>query len=80
MTPNPSDGENEMATYSVKLPISGYVLADVEAASEKEAIQKAMDHDFRLADIEEWQVMEYLSQGNISYASCNEASAEKVED
>ncbi|WP_345820572.1 hypothetical protein ABC766_00505 [Methylobacterium fujisawaense] len=69
-----------MATYSVMLPITGYVVADVEADSEKEAIEKALDLNYSAKDIEEWEVHEYTNRGNVAYGVCTEASAEKLDD
>lgn len=69
-----------MPTYMVMLPITGYVTAEVQAASEKEAIKAALDREYGNKDIEEWEVHEYTNRGNVAYGSCTEASAELIEE
>ena len=69
-----------MATYSVTIPITGYIINEVSADSEEEAIDKAMDESYTSEDIEMWQPMRRIVQGNILYADHNEASAEFMYD
>jgi len=70
-----------MPRYSVRLPITGYVLTEVEAADEKAAIKKALNEgDFTNNDIEEWEVHEQTVRGNVAYGSCTQADAELIGD
>lgn len=69
-----------MATYSVKVPITGYLYVDVEAESEKEAIAAALEADTKLQDVEEWSVHEHITQGHFFYGLLNSANASKVDD
>lgn len=63
--------------YDVSLPITGILLVTVEAESEDDAIRKAFESDQLIIDnIEEWDVHEKIVEGNILYASHNNAYAE----
>jgi hypothetical protein len=62
-----------MPRYSVVLPVTGYVYTEVEAYNETDAIDKALEHGFSNKDIEEWEVHERVTDGNISYAVLDEA-------
>lgn len=68
-----------MPRYSVQLPITGYIIKEVEAADEKAAIQAALELPASNEDLEEWETHEYVTKGNVCYASCNEANAELIE-
>ena len=75
-----------MPEYLVIIPIAGTVSKYVEAASEKEAIKKAMDCDFPLKiesedgwELDEIDMYEHIFQGNISYIETSEAVAEVQE-
>lgn len=68
-----------MPRYSVQLPITGYVIVEVDAASEKDAIKKALEADVTKDDIEGWETHEYTNRGNVAYGSCVEANAELAE-
>lgn len=70
-----------MATYSVTLPVTGYIVIDVEADDEKSAIDAALNSKNLKTDmIEEWEVHRYTNRGNIAYGSVTVASAELIED
>lgn len=70
-----------MPKYSVQIPITGYVIVEVEAADEKEAIQKAFESDeLSKTDIEEWETHEHVCEGNVFHGSVNDASAELIKD
>lgn len=69
-----------MATYYVTLPIAGHAFLEVEADSEKAAIDKAME-EVTINDIDEWEALEQFNQGNVCHCpSPWEATAEKVEE
>jgi hypothetical protein len=61
-----------MKEYSVKLPVAGYAVVMVEADNEKEALEKALESEVKLDDIEEWDVHEHIIEGNIFYGNCND--------
>ena len=68
-----------MPKYNVMLPITGYVVVEINAASEKVAIAAALEKDFDIEQIEEWEVHEQVEEGNVSYGSLSRACAELVE-
>ena len=65
--------------FSVQLPITGYVVVEVEAADERAAIKAALASDVKQSDIEEWETHECTNRGNVAYGSCTEANAELIE-
>lgn len=69
-----------MPTFDVKLPLAGYVLVQVEANDEKDAIDKAIDADISKDDIEEWATYSQLVMGNVIMFDVNKASAELIDD
>lgn len=63
--------------YDVCLPISGTIIVTVDADSEEEAIQNALDSDDLIIDnIESWTAHEHIVQGNIFYGERNDAEAD----
>lgn len=72
--------------YLVTIPIAGAITTEIEAATEGEAIEAAMEKswieriettpDFDLHELESY---EHLMQGNVFYASFSEAEAELIE-
>lgn len=68
-----------MPKYGVVLPVTGQVYCEVEAASEEEAIELAMDFPFTNKDIEDWETHKQTNRGNIAYGNCTEASAEEID-
>jgi len=67
-----------LAIYEVTLPIAGYAITEVEADSEKEAIENAMQSGVDMGEIEEWDTYRHIVQGNVCYAPHASASATKV--
>ena len=67
-------------TWSVTLPITGYVIAEVEADNEKQAIEEALNADIYSDNIEEWGVREKIIEGNVFHGIQNEAEAELIDD
>lgn len=68
-----------MKTFAVRLPITGFICAEVEAQSEKEAIELALDTPFTTGDIERWDTTEYVTQGNVCYAMLSRAEADEID-
>lgn len=69
-----------MPIYTVRIPVTGsIVVADVDADSEKEAIEVAIDREFSNTDIEEFETHEKVMDGPICNAVLQEAIAEDNE-
>lgn len=69
-----------MKSWDVTIPIAGHAYLTIEADSEEEAIEKALD-TVRLSDIENWEGLRQFHQGNICHCpSPWEAEAELVYD
>ena len=69
-----------MATYGVTLPVTGSVYVEVEADSREEAIEKALEYEFKAEHLEEWEVHRQTNRGNVAYGNCTEASADLMDD
>jgi hypothetical protein len=52
--------------YSVKIPIAGHAFVEVEADSEEEAIEKAIE-EATISHVEEWEAIKQFNQGNVCY-------------
>lgn len=69
-----------MKRFNVTLPITGVIYVDdIEAETEKEAIEKAMEQPLTIDQVEEWQTHEQIVEGNVFHGHTNKASAEEVE-
>lgn len=67
--------------YNVTLPITGTVfISDIEADSEEEAIEKAMEANITTEDIEEWNTHERIVEGNVFRGMQNEAEAQEAQE
>lgn len=71
-----------MKKFDVTLPISGTLfIPDVEAETEEEAIEKAMNTSYDPHQHElMWNTEEQLVQGNVFYGELNKAYAEESVD
>lgn len=66
-----------MKTYSVVIPIAGHAFLDVEAESEEDAIDKAID-EVTIDNIEQWEGLRRFNEGNFCYCPTPwEASAKE---
>jgi hypothetical protein len=69
-------------TYYVKIPFAGYVGLEVEADDEESAIEAALDKAAMTCEgrdgteVQEWEFLEYVVQGNVCAAPLWEAEAE----
>jgi len=52
--------------YSVKIPIAGHAFLEVEADSEEEAIDKAIDAA-TIDDVDEWEALKQFNVGNVCF-------------
>ncbi len=64
--------------FSVAIPITGVIYTEVDANSEAEAIEKALQKPFDTKDIETWQQHRHVCQGNVFYGEQCDAEAEDV--
>lgn len=63
-----------MKLYTVKVPIVAVCYIDVEAETEEEAIEKAFESDdLKLENVDEWEPLEHITQGNVIYTYHNDA-------
>lgn len=69
-----------MPRYSVSLPITGYLIKEVEADSEQAAIEAALSEPASNDDIEEWETTDAVVTGNVFHGKLNRASAHLIED
>jgi uncharacterized protein (UPF0297 family) len=63
-----------MKTYVVTVPFTGTMYIEVEAESEEAAIQEAIQN-VTSENIEGWNAVEQIVQGNVFYGEQNEAEA-----
>jgi hypothetical protein len=67
-----------MATWTVCVPITGKAFVEVEADSEEEAIDAALNsEDLTIDAIEEWMPTDRIVQGNFFFGMLNEAYVEQ---
>lgn len=69
-----------MPSYTVQLPIAGYVSVDVQCGEDEDPIEVALCSDFGTDDIAEWEAYRTLSSGNVLYAPVREATFEQLEE
>jgi hypothetical protein len=55
-----------MKSWSVTLPIAGHAYLTVEAETEEEAIEQALN-EVTIDHIETWEAVERFNQGNVCY-------------
>ena len=57
-----------MKTYTVKLPIAGHIIVEVEAKNAEEAIEAALSSDqLTTTNIESWEALKAFNQGNFCF-------------
>ena len=73
-----------MKKFNVEIPLSGSIWYQVEASSEEEAIDKAFEVDWSIrfeseneCDLVELNLLRHVVEGNVSYATLNDAYAEE---
>lgn len=70
-----------MKRYTVKVPIVAVCYIDVEAENEKDAMDKAFEsEDLKLENVEEWEPLERITQGNVIYTYHNDAEIVEEEE
>lgn len=68
-----------MTDYVVRIPITGYVIVEVEAESEEEAIEKAFNSEILSDNIEEWELHQQVVTGNVYHGMLNSIEIEKYQ-
>lgn len=70
-----------MKRYTVQVPIVAVCYVDVEAESENEAIDNALNsEDLSLENVEEWDAYRIIVEGNCLHTSYNRAEIVSEED
>jgi hypothetical protein len=70
-----------MPEFSVRLPVCGYVEVEITAKNEKEAIKKALEKSYDQDNIQEFEVLETICQGNFWMSDyANEAEADLLDE
>jgi hypothetical protein len=69
-----------MKQYLVRLPITGVVEVYVEAESEDDAIDNALETDITIDDIVEWDICRQIVQGNVFHGRMNAAEVVNGEE
>lgn len=70
-----------MKRYTVKVPIVAVCYVEVEAESEKEAIDLAFESDdVSLESVEEWEPLKHITQGNVIHTYHNDAEVVAEEE
>lgn len=60
----PLKRKQTMPTFGVTMPIGGHAYVEVEAETEEQAKELAMDQ-VSLTDIDGWEILDPVSQGNV---------------
>ena len=63
--------------YCVTVPIVGYACVVVEAENEEEAKKYAMEGDITIDDIESWEALEHIVEGNCFNGPLNDIEVEE---
>jgi len=74
-----------MPTYSVSVPFTGYIVVEVEAATQVEAKNIALGSDFDIAlsgdenvSLGAFEVCEHVAQDNVFYGVQNRIDVERI--
>ena len=70
-----------MKKYTVKVPIVAVCYVEVEAENEQEAIDMAFESDdLKLENVDEWEALEHIVEGNVVYTYNSDIEVEEMED
>lgn len=67
-----------MKNYGVLLPITGQIYVEVEAETEEDAIEKALEAELLRENIEEWDAHKKIVRSNIFYGLSYAAEATEI--
>jgi len=63
--------------YMVSIPITGVAVLEIEAENEEQAVDMAFEK-VTIDDIEEWDAVGKIIQGNVFYGIMNEFNVEEL--
>ena len=69
-----------MAKYGVELPIAGWIYLEVNAESEEDAIEKALETPWEDDDVQELCTYKKLMTGNVIHVSKSQVSVRKIDE
>lgn len=69
-----------MKVFGISKPITGILYKEIEAKSEKEAMDAFHKGDLTIDDVIEWEMHETIVQGNVFYGMLNQAEVELVDE
>lgn len=69
-----------MKKYAVKVPIAGYVYKEVEANSEEEAMDIALNDGWCYDELDEMEMYDKINEGNVGYLRYDEIEAEELKE
>ncbi len=67
-----------MTTYAISMPVSGLIYKEIEASSEREAIELFYNLDLTTNDIYDWETNEHIVTGNVFHGIINDMDIEEV--
>ncbi len=66
--------------YGISMPMTGIVYKEIEAETEKEALEKFWGCTLTTDDIHEWDLHEHVTTGNVTHAMLNDYDVEELEE
>lgn len=70
-----------MKKYTVKVSIVAVCYVEVEAENEQEAIDMDFESDdLKLENVDEWEPLEHIVEGNVVYTYNSDVEVEEMED
>jgi len=69
-----------MAKYGVELPIAGWIYLEINAGSEEDAIEKALETPWEDDDVQELCTYKKLMTGNVIHVSKSQVSVRKIDE
>lgn len=71
--------ETQTKKFSVTIPITGVIYAEVEAEDEEAAIERAFEGEYSAHEIESWQMHRQIVQGNVFHGEQNSVDVEEID-
>lgn len=69
-----------MTKYGVELPIAGWIYLEINAGSEEDAIEKALETPWEDDDVQELCTYKKLMTGNVIHVSKSQVSVRKIDE
>lgn len=64
--------------YGISMPITGYIYKEVDAGSKEEALEAFYLSEPGHNDIEEWEMVTSVCEGNVTHALINDLGIEEI--